>query len=154
MVHSSAKRKWRETPNGNGPWKTSRSKSISSKFVVALKVTFKEQIEKYKIQHQLRREMEIQTSLKHLNVLRLYGWFHDSQRVFLILEYAHNGELYRELRKRGHFTEKQAATYTIDTVLKEESGMRHNNMVWWGLLSLFEEEDAERRKYKMTFFFS
>ncbi|CAL5366894.1 unnamed protein product [Camellia sinensis] len=29
----------------------------------------------------------------------------------MILEYAHRGELYRELRKTGHLTEKQAATY-------------------------------------------
>lgn len=83
---------------------------LQRKFVVALKVIFKEQLEKYNIHHQLRREMEIQISLKHPNILSLYGWFHDSERVFLILEYAHNGELYKELSKKGHFTEKQAAT--------------------------------------------
>lgn len=83
---------------------------MQSKYVVALKIIFKEQIEKYKIQHQLRREMEIQSSLRHPNILRLYGWFHDADRVFLILEYAHNGELYRELRMKGHLTENQAAT--------------------------------------------
>ncbi|KAK7392405.1 hypothetical protein VNO78_20844 [Psophocarpus tetragonolobus] len=54
--------------------------------------------------------MEIQTSLQHPNVLRLYGWFHDDDRVFLILEYAHKGELYNKLRKKGCFTERQAAT--------------------------------------------
>ncbi|BAT97783.1 hypothetical protein LR48_Vigan07g162500 [Vigna angularis] len=84
-----------------------------SKFVVALKVISKEQLEKYKIHHQLRREMEIQYSLKHPNVLRLYGWFHDSENVFLILEYAHNGELYKELSRKGHFSEQQAATYIL-----------------------------------------
>lgn len=86
---------------------------FQSKYIVALKVIFKEQIEKYKIQHQLRREMEIQTSLQHPNILRLYGWFHDAERVFLILEYAHNGELYKELRKKGYLNEKQAATVII-----------------------------------------
>lgn len=54
--------------------------------------------------------MEIQTSLCHPNILRLYGWFHDNERIFLILEYALRGELYRELRKNGRFSEKQAAT--------------------------------------------
>ncbi|OMO78635.1 hypothetical protein CCACVL1_14257 [Corchorus capsularis] len=86
-------------------------KANQSKYIVALKVIFKEQIEKYKIHHQLRREMEIQTSLRHPNILRLYGWFHDNERIFLILEYAHGGELYKELRKKGHLSEKQAATY-------------------------------------------
>ncbi|KAK4483424.1 hypothetical protein RD792_010611 [Penstemon davidsonii] len=86
------------------------AREIKSKYIVALKVIFKEQIDKYKLQHQLRREMEIQTSLRHPNVLRLYGWFHDSDRIFFILEYAHGGELYKELRKTGHFSESQAAT--------------------------------------------
>ncbi|KAL6499349.1 Serine/threonine-protein kinase Aurora-3 [Orobanche hederae] len=86
------------------------AREIKSKYIVALKVIFKEQIEKYRLHHQLRREMEIQTSLRHPNVLRLYGWFHDAERIFLILEYAHGGELYRELRKSGHLSEKQAAT--------------------------------------------
>lgn len=89
------------------------AREVKSKYVIALKVIFKEQLEKYNILHQLRREMEIQISLKHPNILRLYGWFHDAERVFLILEYAHNGELYKELRKKGHFSEKQAATYIL-----------------------------------------
>ena len=53
--------------------------------------------------------MEIQTSLRHPNILRLYGWFHDNERIFLILEYAYGGELYKELRKNGYLSEKQAA---------------------------------------------
>lgn len=80
---------------------------------MALKVIFKEQIEKYRIHHQLKREMEIQTSLRHPNILRLYGWFHDDERIFLILEYAFGGELYKELKKKGHLSEKQAATVKI-----------------------------------------
>ncbi|XP_008354754.3 serine/threonine-protein kinase Aurora-3 [Malus sylvestris] len=89
------------------------AREAKSKYVVALKVIFKEQIEKYKIQHQLRREMEIQTSLRHPNILRLYGWFHDDDRIFLILEYAHGGELYGLLRKTTYLSEKQAATYIL-----------------------------------------
>ncbi|TQD86025.1 hypothetical protein C1H46_028411 [Malus baccata] len=89
------------------------ARETKSKYVVALKVIFKEQIEKYKIQHQLRREMEIQTSLRHPNILRLYGWFHDDDRIFLILEYAHGGELYGLLRKTTYLSEKQAATYIL-----------------------------------------
>lgn len=87
-----------------------RKSNVQSKYIVALKVIFKEQIEKYRLHHQLRREMEIQMSLRHPNVLRLYGWFHDDDRIFLILEYAFKGELYKELRRSGHLPEKQAAT--------------------------------------------
>ncbi|RZB85787.1 Serine/threonine-protein kinase Aurora-3, partial [Glycine soja] len=59
-------------------------------------------------------KMEILTSLRHTNILRLYGWFHDADRVLLILEYAHKAELYKELRKKDCLTEKQAATIYFD----------------------------------------
>ncbi|KAH6817834.1 ataurora3 [Perilla frutescens var. frutescens] len=87
------------------------AREIKYKNIVALKVIFKAQIEKYGLHHQLRREMEIQSTLRHPNVLRMYGWFHDDERIFLILEYAHGGELYQELCKLGHLSERQSATY-------------------------------------------
>ncbi|XP_050373351.1 serine/threonine-protein kinase Aurora-3 [Argentina anserina] len=89
------------------------AREVKSKYVVALKVLHKKQINKYRIHHQLKREMEIQTSLRHPNILRLYGWFHDDERIVLILEYAHGGELYGLLREKSHLPEKQAATYIL-----------------------------------------
>ncbi|CAI0559582.1 unnamed protein product, partial [Linum tenue] len=92
------------------------AREVKSKYIVALKVLFKEQIEKYRIHHQLRREMEIQSTLNHPNVLRLYGWFDDDDRIYLILEYAHGGELYGVLRERGHLTERESATVMIQHI--------------------------------------
>ncbi|XP_064357188.1 aurora kinase C-like [Dromaius novaehollandiae] len=82
----------------------------TSRFIVALKVLFKSQIEKEGVEHQLRREIEIQAHLRHPNVLRLYNYFHDRKRVYLILEYAPRGELYKELQKCRHFDEQRSAT--------------------------------------------
>ncbi|XP_015918512.1 aurora kinase C [Parasteatoda tepidariorum] len=82
-----------------------------TKFVVALKVLFKAQLEKNKVGHQLRREIEIQSHLRHPNILRLYGYFYDDSRVYLVLEYAPGGELYKVLQKCKRFDEKTAATY-------------------------------------------
>jgi len=73
----------------------------ASGYVVALKVLFKGQLRSAKVEHQLRREVEIQSHLRHRNVLRLFGYFHDAERVYLILEYAAGGELYRELQKKA-----------------------------------------------------
>ncbi|XP_028654089.1 aurora kinase B [Erpetoichthys calabaricus] len=86
-----------------------RDKEIS--FIVALKVLFKSQIEKEGVEHQLRREIEIQSHLRHPNILRLYNYFHDRKRVFLILEYAPRGELYKELQRCGRFNDQRSATY-------------------------------------------
>jgi len=82
-----------------------------SKFIVALKVLFKNQLQKAGVEHQLRREIEIQSHLRHPNILRLYGYFYDQNRVYLILEYAAKGELYKELQKLGNFPEPRAAQY-------------------------------------------
>ncbi|XP_062213238.1 serine/threonine-protein kinase Aurora-3-like isoform X3 [Phragmites australis] len=82
-----------------------------SGYVVALKVMYKAKLEKYRFHAHLRREIEIQHGLDHPNVLRLFAWFHDDERVVLVLEYAARGELYKVLRASGHFTERTAATY-------------------------------------------
>ncbi|XP_029615105.1 aurora kinase B [Salmo trutta] len=80
-------------------------------FIVALKVLFKSQMEKEGVEHQLRREIEIQSHLRHPNILRFYNYFHDRSRVFLILEYAPRGEMYKELQKCGRFDDQRTATY-------------------------------------------
>ncbi|ETE65550.1 Period circadian protein-like 2, partial [Ophiophagus hannah] len=82
----------------------------NSKFIVALKVLFKSQMEKEGVEHQLRREIEIQCHLSHPNILRLYNYFHDKKRVYLILEYAPRGELFKELQKYQRFDEQRTAT--------------------------------------------
>ncbi|KAL5021068.1 hypothetical protein ScPMuIL_000223 [Solemya velum] len=82
-----------------------------SKYIVALKVLFKSQLQKAGVEHQLRREIEIQSHLRHPHILRLFGYFHDKTRVYLILEYAPRGELYKELQKQNRFDDKRSATY-------------------------------------------
>ncbi len=47
--------------------------------------------------------------IRHPNVLRLYGFFHDEQRIFLLLEYAPGGELYRRMQKEKILDESEAA---------------------------------------------
>uniref|UniRef100_A0A1A8S4I6 non-specific serine/threonine protein kinase n=1 Tax=Nothobranchius rachovii TaxID=451742 RepID=A0A1A8S4I6_9TELE len=79
--------------------------------IVALKVLFKSQMEDESVEHQLRREIEIQTHLRHPNILRFYNYFHDRKRVFLVLEYAPRGEMYKELQRYGRFDDTRTATY-------------------------------------------
>ncbi|XP_065501736.1 aurora kinase A isoform X2 [Caloenas nicobarica] len=85
-----------------------------SKFILALKVLFKTQVEEACVEHQIRREVEIQSHLRHPNILRLYGYFHDFTRVYLILEYAPRGEVYKELQKLTKFDEQRTATYVTE----------------------------------------
>ena len=110
-------------------------------FASCAQVIFKQQLAKAGVAHQLRREVEIQvfsmqniawlsnpcttdnaleltcrirslqSHLRHNNILRLYGYFYDQSRVYLILEYAAKGELYKDLKKCQRFDEHRAAAY-------------------------------------------
>ncbi|XP_066480812.1 aurora kinase C-like [Tiliqua scincoides] len=80
-------------------------------FILALKVIFKSALEKAQLEHQLRREIEILSHLRHPNILSMYNYFHDQTRVFLMLEYAPRGELYKELQKKKYFDDSRTATY-------------------------------------------
>ncbi|BGO93281.1 hypothetical protein NBRC10512_006195 [Rhodotorula toruloides] len=84
---------------------------VEPKYIVALKCLHKEELVKNRVEKQVRREIEIQSHLAHPNILRLHGYFHDETRIFLILEFAGRGELYKQLSKCGRFSEKRSSRY-------------------------------------------
>lgn len=93
--------------------KVFKAKEIKTGYTVALKILHKSQLSKLNAEVQLRREIEIQSQLDHANILRLYGFFYDATRIYLILEYAPGGELYKTLKEcGGRFAEDRAARYT------------------------------------------
>ena len=53
-----------------------------------LQALYKTQLQQYKVEHQLRREIEIQSHLRHPNILRLYGYFYDDVRSMGHLNFA------------------------------------------------------------------
>ncbi|KAI7841735.1 hypothetical protein COHA_004601 [Chlorella ohadii] len=115
---AAAARRWQLTdfdigkPLGRGKFgNVYLAREKKSKYIVALKVLFKNQLQQSNVEHQLRREIEIQSHLRHPNILRLYGYFYDATRVYLILEYAARGELYKELQRATSFDERRTATY-------------------------------------------
>lgn len=83
----------------------------STGFVCALKVLNKSELQNGTCQKQVRREIEIQSNLAHPNILRLFRHFHDTKRIFLVLEFAVGGELYKPLCKAKRFPEWRAAQY-------------------------------------------
>lgn len=85
-----------------------------TKYIVAIKVLQKSQLTKAGVEHQLRREIEIQSHLRHRNILRMYGYFYDAKRIYLILEYSPGGELYKRLTIKGRFSERQSSRYISD----------------------------------------
>ncbi|VIO88528.1 serine/threonine protein kinase 6, putative [Brugia malayi] len=87
------------------------AREIESKFLVALKVLYKSQMRSHNMKRQLRREIENQYHLRHPNISRLYGYFHDSDRVYIVLEFAQKGNLFSHLQKMKKFPPQLAAKY-------------------------------------------
>lgn len=102
-------------PLGRGKFgKVYLAREKRTKYIVALKVLQKSQLLKAGVEHQLRREIEIQCHLRHKHILRMYGYFYDSKRIYLMLEYSPAGELYKQLVSKGRFNERTTARYICD----------------------------------------
>mmetsp|Transcript_24597 Transcript_24597/g.53253 ORF Transcript_24597/g.53253 Transcript_24597/m.53253 type:complete len:359 (+) Transcript_24597:129-1205(+) len=102
-------------PLGRGKFgKVYLARERRTKYIVALKVLSKSQLLKSGVEHQLRREIEIQAHLRHRHILRMYGYFYDNKNIYLILEYSPGGELYKKLTAKGRFSERTAARFISD----------------------------------------
>lgn len=98
------------------------AKENSTGYEVALKVLEKREIVKVGAEMQVRREIEIQSELNHPNILRLFGFFYDSDRICLILEFARGGELHKRAYEcKHHLSEAEVARYTYQLA----SALRH-----------------------------
>ncbi|KAI8874346.1 kinase-like protein [Ramicandelaber brevisporus] len=82
-----------------------------SKFVLAIKVLYKKELVKDDLHKQLRREIDIHSNLCHPNISRLYNYFHDRKYIYLMLEFAAYGELYKILRREHRFSEERSSRY-------------------------------------------
>lgn len=97
-------------PLGTGKFgRVYMAREKSTQYVVALKVLSKKQILESRFENQFRREVEIQSHLRHKNILRMYGFFYDETRIYIILEYAAGGELFKKLQKKKRFDERTSA---------------------------------------------
>ncbi|PWN22876.1 kinase-like protein [Microstroma glucosiphilum] len=90
-----------------------RLKPPNASYIIALKCMYKKELIEGRLEKQVRREIEIQMNLRHPHILRLHGYFHDTGRIFLMLEFAAKGEMYKYMNKipDRRFPERQAALY-------------------------------------------
>ena len=55
------------------------------------------------------QEIEILRSLDHPNIVKVFEFFEDTKRVFIVMELCRGGELFAQLVQRSRFDERQAA---------------------------------------------
>ena len=90
-----------------------KAREKRSRRVVCLKMVEKAALLDEGVVRQFQREVETHARLHHPNVLRMFAYFHDAARCYLVLEFANGGTLYERLaslpgRRAG---ERAAAGY-------------------------------------------
>lgn len=83
------------------------------KLLVGIKIMFKSMLTKNFAELNVKSEIEIQSSLNHPNILALYTWFHDDDKIYIILEFAVNGSVLKKLDNEIRFEDKVASTVSI-----------------------------------------
>ena len=134
-------------------------------FIVALKILDKMKIRMMRAQRQIVREIKYHSYVKHENIIKLYGVFNDDEKIYMILEYANDGEVYKELKSSPgkKFTEEKASKY-IRQVLEAINYLHENSIIHrdlkpenllnsFGVIkladfgwSVFSPENANKRK--------
>ncbi|GAA5811151.1 hypothetical protein MFLAVUS_004580 [Mucor flavus] len=84
-----------------------------TKKTVAIKILKKEEVEAANVVLFLKREIEIQVHLDHPHIVRLYGYFHDDDRVYLVMEYVGTLDLYSVLTEKKQLTEAEVVRYLL-----------------------------------------
>lgn len=85
-----------------------------TKLLFVLKMMLLDQLKaNEKFMRNFRREVEIHARLNHPNILKMYGWFKESDKFFIILEYCPDGELFGHMQNQiGHkFSEEVSSNY-------------------------------------------
>lgn len=65
-----------------------------------MKIIQKQVLKECEAEKALAQEIKIQSFCNHPNILKLYGFINEEERIILILEYAANGELYKEMKSQ------------------------------------------------------
>ncbi|EAR93776.2 Serine/Threonine kinase domain protein (macronuclear) [Tetrahymena thermophila SB210] len=63
----------------------------------------------------IEREVRVHSLLKHPNIIEYHDSFQENEFVFIVLDYASNGNLYSLLYKKRSFSEKEAYKYFSQT---------------------------------------
>ncbi|KAG8343718.1 Protein kinase domain [Trypanosoma vivax] len=89
------------------------ARHVPSRKLVALKELSRRQLRELRLEHQLRREINLHRGLRHQNIVRLLSYYITPRSVVLVLELCPNGTLLQKLRAtaEGRFDEQQAAKY-------------------------------------------
>ncbi|CAG9322022.1 unnamed protein product [Blepharisma stoltei] len=119
----------------------------------AVKIFRKDLISRGGKRQALDQEIEILKQLDHPNIVRVYEFFEDERRLYIVMEYCSGGELYAEIVKRKSFNEVHAAQI-MQQILSAVSYMHDNFIIHRDLKpeNILLEEQNETMNIKLIDF--
>lgn len=85
-----------------------------------------------KEQDHMRQEIKAHAIMKHPNIIRFHYLLEDQEKLYMLLEYASNGDLYKVIAKRGKVSEKTACKIVAQVALALEyihsKGILHRDL--------------------------
>ena len=76
----------------------------------------------------LMEEINILRTLDHPNIIRVYEFFEDAKRFYIVMEQCNGGELFEEILKRQNFGENHAATI-LHQLFSTVAYLHDNNII-------------------------
>ncbi|OMJ16746.1 Serine/threonine-protein kinase PLK4 [Smittium culicis] len=84
---------------------------------VAIKVIEKEQLKNDELRDRIAAEVSIHSRLSHPSIVKLYDYFEDSKRVYLVMELCKGGDLFNYLLHRKKIEYPTPALHNSNTML-------------------------------------
>lgn len=53
-------------------------------------------------------EIEVMKSIDHPHLVKIYEYFEDSERIYIVMEILEGGELFDKIKESKYFTEKRS----------------------------------------------
>lgn len=75
----------------------------------AVKIIRKDLLTSAQDRESLDKEINILKSLDHPNIIRVYEFFEEVKRLYIVMEYCAGGELFSQIVKNKHFSESHAS---------------------------------------------
>jgi len=78
----------------------------------ALKIIDKQKLNQNHLRKRLQNEIQIQSQLRHKNIVHLFEYYEDEQNVYLILELCAGGELFTYIKSEGRLSEEECRGFS------------------------------------------
>ena len=95
-------------------------KKKSTGKLYAMKIMSKRMIQRQNLAKYIYTEKNVQSSIKHPFIVRLYCAFQSSTRLFMVMDYCGGGDLGHVLQREKRFSEETARIYIAEVLLAIE----------------------------------